>query len=167
MCLEVFAFMHDGKKRVLKPMIDSAITIEMPISEKKVVQKLNSKLRTVSFQGGEDDTAVLTSNVPKKTCILDIVDEKARGVHQLKLRRGKDGKMWMVCGPEFAAVADRACNLEPNQMHLSAIREHKLCDRRVIREPEEVKPTFRTPPDWIRIGSIDICFMVECLMQFN
>ena len=101
-------------------------------------------------------TTMVTSSVLKKTCIHDIVDEKARGVHQLKLRRGRDGKMRMVCGPEFVAVADRACNLEPNHMDLSAIREHKLCDRRVIREPEEVKPTFRTPPDWIRIGSIDI-----------
>ena len=103
------------------------------------------------------DTVVITSSVPKKTCIHDIVDEKARRVHQLKLRRGRDGKMQMVCGPEFVAVADRACNLEPNQMHLSAIREHKSCDHIVIRESEEVEPTFRTPPNWIRIGSIDIC----------
>ena len=103
------------------------------------------------------DTVVITSSVPKKTFIHDIVDEKARRVHQLKLRRGKDGKMRMLCGPEFAAVADRACSLEPNQMKLSAIRQHKLCDRRVIREPEEVKPMFCMPPDWIRIGSIDIC----------
>ena len=36
-----YTFMHDGKRRMLKPMADSAIIIEMQVPERKVVQKLD------------------------------------------------------------------------------------------------------------------------------
>ena len=62
-----YMYMHRGRKHVLKPMADSAITTEMQIPERKVVQKLDPKPRTVSFKGRKDDTAM-------KPLIVDVTD---------------------------------------------------------------------------------------------
>lgn len=205
-----YTFMHDGSKYVLKPMPNSAITRERPVSERTVVQKLDSKPRTVSLQGREDDTAMVTSNfevtrakavkevnanlisksdyfvakrvtgaMQKKANISNIIAEKT-SVHLPNLRRCRDGKMRMVCGPGLASMADQRDDLKHNHIHPSVMRVYALCDHRARGElhkispeifatyqgdnrtiwqnpaPIKVVPTFRTPPEYIRIGSFHL-----------
>ena len=114
-----------------------------------------------------------------KAGISNIIAEKT-GVHLPNLRRCRDGKMRMVCGPGFVSVANQGDNLKHNHIYPSVMRVHELCDRRAGGElhkispeisatyhgnnrtiwqnpaPIKVVPTFRTPPEYIKIGSFHL-----------
>ena len=108
-----------------------------------------------------------------------------------KVNQGKDGKIREVCGPGIAKVLSRhilsvvqlrqkdnsrnACDkrkiLRRGKNTMQEV--HQICDRRPCGndheepEPAEVKPTFRTPPDFIRIGLIDLSLHGKITLHAN
>ena len=61
-------------------------------------------------------------------------------------RRSKDGVLRQLCGPKIPHVFERHTVCVYNQRPRSDVDQEP--------EPEEVQPTFRTPPGWIMIGAI-------------
>ena len=117
--------------------------------------------------------------------------EKKKSVIPRKVHQGKDGKIREVCGPGIAKVLSRhilsvvqlrqkdnsrnACDKRKIlRRGKNTVQEvHQICDRRPCGndheepEPAEVKPTFRTPPDFIRIGLIDLSLHGKITLHAN
>ena len=71
-------------------MVDGTITIDMHVLEKKVAQKVNSKPRTILFQGKKDDTSTTTS-----------IDDATQSEIVKELRHGKVAENNDVHQPYF------------------------------------------------------------------
>ena len=72
-----------------------------------------------------------------------------------KIRRGTDGKLRALCGPtikdENKYIHPRGVKcVQASGVHYNIVQPMKSNEL----EPEEVRPTFRTPPGWVRIGAI-------------
>ena len=156
--------MHDGKKHMLKPMADSAIIIEMQVPERKVVQKIDLKLRMVSLQGREDDAGKtpLIDNSTKVEPFDESRHEKVaenNAKHMTRLCRGNDGRVRQLCGPKIASVfGKKLMHVDPyHTVHVSIpsgmYNKRSRSDAKQEPKPEDIIPTFRPPPKIIRIGS--------------
>ena len=77
-----YTFMHDGRRHILKPMADSVIKIELHTPEKLSISKIDSKPRTVTFEGREDDTgmAPLIVDANKTEPVKELSNELFNGM---------------------------------------------------------------------------------------
>ena len=143
----------------------SMLSSNFDVTQGKIVEAVNTNLISkLDYNVGAEQ---------KKASINDIVVRKV--VHMSNLRRGRDGKIRLICGPGFADVA-KVDNLKHNQIYqrvmpVQGLREnrakgesHQILpkmfvtyqgDHRTIKQnpaPAKVVPNFRTPPGNIRIG---------------
>jgi hypothetical protein len=104
-----YTFIRDGRRQVLKPMADSEIKTELQALKKMMVLKIDSKSRTVSFQGREDNTGMTppivdaTETGPVKKSSDGKVAEK-NVVHAVRFHRGNNGR------PSTVWTRNQFCN---------------------------------------------------------
>ena len=135
------------------------------VAQGKIVEAVNTNLISkLDYNVGAEQ---------KKASINDIVVRKV--VHMSNLRRGRDGKIRLICGPGFADMA-KVDNLKHNQIYQRVMpvqglwknrakgESHQILpkmfvtyqgDHRTIKQNPtlaKVVPNFRTPPGNIRIG---------------
>ena len=89
--------------------------------------------------------------VQMKANISNIIAEKT-SVHLPNLRRCRDGKMCMVCGPGFVSVANQGDNLKHNQIYQHVMPVHELCENTAKGQAHQniaknVCHVSRRPPD--------------------
>ena len=79
--------------------------------------------------------------------------------HATKLCRGNDGRVRQFCGPKIAPVFEKELmHVDSHHTVLVSIpsrmyNKRSRSDAKQEPKPEDIIPTFRTPPKIIRIGS--------------
>ena len=123
-----YSFWNVGKRRVLRPMFDSAIKVDDVVSLHKKVENAKLKPRTVSFKGGGDDVTI-NNRMKDITCVL--------------------GAM-----PRISQKERHACNVKA-PVHAttkpsSTFYIGSICMEVPPVEPKKnmMMPNFRTPPRW-------------------
>mgnify|MGYP005829008687 FL=1 len=162
-----YTFKHDGRRHVLKPMLDSVITINMEVPKKKVL-KVGSKPRTVLFQEREDDTNLQIPSTSRNDYVAVTKDKMTDIAKGQLISCGKDGKLRVLCGPRpepkqnYCQVNNRRKILYRDQPTQPSTKMPPIWSKKLTRtnieepKPEEITPTFRTPPCRLFVGSLPI-----------
>jgi hypothetical protein len=129
-----YSFWDDGRRHVLRPMLEQDIKVDTTVLQKKsTVKKVTPKPRSVWSQGGEDDVAISTSY---------IIPARRNGSRYVAAVKNGSNQMEATCKSTH----------HDNKDHLNNIGNISV----ELVPAEKVIPTFRTPCTSIMFGSIEV-----------